>query len=389
MFSNSLGQLAVLASLMHDGSDLPLIVSLEIHAGEQQQAIMVEIMMETWRGLLLRSPSEHGGDMPTPDSLKRKILVKVKHGPTPKEDNSKLSIRKIKSSSSGASPSDSDELADDRLAGPQKKEKKSKVIEKLGALGIYTSSYSFKGLAKPEATVPNHVFSLSEKKLMEVHESAGPTLFSHNRNFLMRAFPSGTRISSSNLDPSIYWRKGVQMVALNWQKWDAGMMMNDGMFAGTQGWVLKPQGYRGDGQWKKAIGKESQAEAISHKTLDLSIELYAAQDLPLPLELSKPDHFHPYVKCELHVEQPEERSGAPIEKGGKSKGGQHKRKSKSGRGVGPSFGREKIEFLKIRQVVDTLSFLRLVVRLRFILGLLLVAMDSFVEIQDEAESPRN
>ena len=351
---------------MYDGSDLPLIVSLEIHAGEQQQAIMVEIMTETWRGLLLRSPSEHSGDLPTPDSLRRKILVKVKHGPTPKEDSNMLSIRKTKSNASGVSPSDSDDSADNRLAAPQKREKKSKVIEQLGALGVYTSSYSFKGLAKPEATIPHHVFSLSEKKLMEVHQSSGPTLFSHNRNFLMRAFPSGTRISSSNLDPSIYWRKGVQMVALNWQKWDAGMMMNDGMFAGTQGWVLKPQGYRGDDRRLKAIGEESQAEAVSHKTLNLSVELYAAQDLPLPLELSKPDHFRPYVKCELHVEQPEERSGAPIEKGGKSKSGQHKRKSKAGRGVEPSFGREKIEFLKIGQVVDSLSFIRLVASFYFI-----------------------
>ena len=349
---------ALMASLMSNGSDLPLIVSLEIHAGEQQQAIMVEIMTETWRGLLLHSQNEHG-DVPTLDSLRRKILVKVKHGPTRKEDKDKLSIQKTKSSTY-ASPSNSDESADNRSIETGKKEKKSKVIEKLGSLGIYTSSYSFKGLAKPEATYPNHVFSLSEKKLMEVHQSAGPTLFSHNRNFLMRAFPSGTRISSSNLDPSVYWRKGVQMVALNWQKWDAGMMMNEGMFAGTQGWILKPPGYRGDGRPKEAIGKESQADAISHKTLDLTVELYAAQDLPLPLELSKPDHFRPYVKCELHVEQPEERSGAPIEKSGKSKGGQYKRKSKTARGVEPSFGRERFEFLKIGQVVEALSFLRLV-----------------------------
>ena len=340
-----------------DGSELPLIVSLEIHAGEQQQEIMVEIMTQTWRGMLLQSPLSNDGEAPTPGSLRRKILVKVKHGAASKEATSKLSIHRTKSSSS---PSDSDESANNRSTGPQKKEKKSKVVEKLGALGIYTSSYSFKGLAKPEATIPNHVFSLSEKKLMEVHESGGPSLFSHNRNYLMRAFPSGTRISSSNLDPSVYWRKGVQMVALNWQKWDAGMMMNDGMFSGSQGWVLKPQGYRGDGRRPTTIGDESQAEAISHKTLDLSIEIYAAQDLPLPLEITKPDHFHPYVKCELHVEQPEERTGAPIEKGGKNKGGQYKRKSKIGRGVEPNFGREKVEFLRIAKVVEELSFLRLV-----------------------------
>ena len=35
------------------------------------------------------------------------------------------------------------------------------------------------------------------------------------------------------------------MVALNWQSWDKGMMLNEGMFAGEQGWVLKPDGFLG------------------------------------------------------------------------------------------------------------------------------------------------
>jgi hypothetical protein len=29
---------------------------------------------------------------------------------------------------------------------------------------------------------------------------------------------------------------------LNWQETDEGMMLNEGMFAGTGGYVLKPQG---------------------------------------------------------------------------------------------------------------------------------------------------
>lgn len=90
--------------------------------------------------------------------------------------------------------------------------------------------------------MPTHVFSLSEKNLMEVHAKHGPALFSHNRKFLMRAYPSGLRIGSSNLDPVRFWRKGVQIVALNWQNCDEGMMLNDAMFLGTGGYVLKPEG---------------------------------------------------------------------------------------------------------------------------------------------------
>lgn len=208
--------------------------------------------------------------------------------------------------------------------------------------------------------MPTHVFSLSEKTLMEVHQSHGPTLFSHNRNYLMRAYPSALRVSSSNLDPSVFWRKGVQMVALNWQKWDAGMMLNEGMFAGEGGWVLKPKGYRSINQQrgKAAISHESQGHAIAHKTLDLVIEVYAGQAIPLPIGDESVKGFHPYVKCELHVEKPEERTGAPIEKRGKSKDGEHKRRTKKKQGIEPDFGGEWLEWVGIPYVVEQLSFLR-------------------------------
>ncbi|KAI9852617.1 MAG: hypothetical protein M1838_000065 [Thelocarpon superellum] len=241
----------------------------------------------------------------------------------------------------------------------KKRKKPTKVIEALGRLAVYTRSYHFSSLDQPEATVPNHVFSLSEKSLMSLHETHGAALFHHNRHFLMRAYPKGLRVSSSNLDPSVFWRKGVQMVALNWQRWDEGMMLNEGMFAGTNGWVLKPRGYRGiDNQTSSdAMG---QAAAIDHKTLDLSIQVFAAQDLPLPLGNLSPSAFHPYVKAELHVEKATERSGAPIEGGGRSKEGEHKCHTRSLTGIDPDFDGEVLSFTGIPGVVDELSFLRYV-----------------------------
>ena len=195
---------------------------------------------------------------------------------------------------------------------------------------------------------------------MEVHESLGPSLLSHNRHFLMRAFPSGLRVRSDNLDPSVFWRKGVQMVALNWQKWDEGMMLNEGMFVGSGGWMLKPKPYlshAGDDS-SKAIGNTNQGEAITHKTLDLEIEILAAQDIPLPIGDTKVEGFHPYVKCELHVEKPSERTGKPIEGGGKSKEGEYKYQTRSAKGVDVDFGGEQVQFRRIPGVVEELSFLR-------------------------------
>lgn len=341
----------------HD-SDLPVIVSLEVHASAEQQEIMVEIIHETWVGMLVTLGREGCQILPSPEELRRKILVKVKYVAPKAEDDPKKALGPshppTRSSSSSSGLEDQGIL---KVDGEGKQ--KGSIIQSLSALGVFLRSYHFKDLSAPEAVVPTHIFSLSEKKLMEVHESHGPTLFSHNRNFMMRAFPSGMRVSSSNLDPSVFWRKGVQIVALNWQKLDEGMMLNHGMFDGSDGWVLKPPAYRSapHDQVTK-VSDESQANAVAHKTLSLSIEIFAGQDIPLPTGDSKASGFHPYVKCELHVEKPSERSGAPIEGGGKSKEGEYKQRSKASRGIQPDFGGERLEFLKIPAVVEDLSFLR-------------------------------
>jgi hypothetical protein len=225
-------------------SDLPLIVSLEVHCRPDQQEIMVKIIEDTWKGLLVPPPEEDAKSLPAPGDLRHKILVKVKYAPKSaahRVDTNSTASRLETQSTQG---SEEDRTPPGTVTDPKgkKKKKPSKVIEALSKLGIYTRGVSFKSLTQPEASMPTHVFSLSEKGVMEVHQKSARQLFDHNRHFLMRAYPSGMRIRSSNLDPAVFWRKGIQIVALNWQRWDQGMMLNEGMFAGTGGYVLKPEG---------------------------------------------------------------------------------------------------------------------------------------------------
>ncbi|MBE3047072.1 phosphatidylinositol-specific phospholipase C domain-containing protein [Candidatus Bathyarchaeota archaeon] len=203
-------------------SDLPLVVSLEVHAKEQDR--MVEIMEHAWKDMLVPPPESPAEALPSPGDLRNKILVKVKYAPP--------------GSPAKETPADDGEPpAPDHPAA-----KPSKISQALSKMGIYTRGVSFKSLSQPEATMPTHIFSLSEKKVEEVHEKEAGALFAHNLRYLMRTYPHGLRIGSSNLDPAPSWRKGIQVVALNWQNWDEGMMLNEGMFAGTNGWVLKPEG---------------------------------------------------------------------------------------------------------------------------------------------------
>ncbi|ESO98394.1 hypothetical protein LOTGIDRAFT_114718, partial [Lottia gigantea] len=64
----------------------------------------------------------------------------------------------------------------------------------------------------------------------------------HTERQLMRTYPAGMRIDSSNFNPVIFWAFGIQMVALNYQTEDTAMSLNTAMFEGNgkSGYVLKP-----------------------------------------------------------------------------------------------------------------------------------------------------
>jgi phosphatidylinositol phospholipase C delta len=330
-------------------SSLPIIVSLEVHADMEQQEKMVDIMMEEWAGYLIDQAHETCDPqerLPRLDELQNKILIKVKKAAPEKVDTS-----------STLSPSITRSDADSYQSGSEDEKaikKRAKICEKLSNLGIYTHSEHFKSFDTMSARSPPHVFSIGENQIMDLHSTKRSDMFNHNRDYFMRAYPAGFRIDSSNLDPSVFWRKGVQMVALNWQKLDEGMMLNEGMFAGEHGWVLKPPGYRSD-----------PAEPIHFKTLDLDITVYAGQHIPAPSG-GTANSFHPYIKCELHIEKPEDSSVSddkPKARESRAKEGDYKEKTDHLKGDHPDFGPEgvRLSFQNIPRVVEELSFVRYVV----------------------------
>lgn len=346
-------------------SNLPLIVSLEVHTCAEQQDIMVELMHEYWKGLLVQLPLDPAQtseqlNLPTLKELENKILVKVKRGHSktadaaPKPTTLQAPAPPLKHTISKESVASTATSSSSETVEGQKKPPapKPKIIDGLANLGVYFGGYHFKGLDAPEAQIPTHVFSLSEKALLEVHETNPTGLFAHNKHFFMRAYPKGLRLNSSNLNPSVFWRAGVQIVALNWQRWDGAMMQNEAMFAGTGGWVLKPPGYR------STSAEATQKTAIPHHDLNLSIEFLAGQDIPLPPEESDPKGFKPYVKVELHVEKHEERNAEPVPGGGRSQKGEYKKKTRTYRTTNPDFGGEVVRFEGVPGVTEELTFVR-------------------------------
>jgi hypothetical protein len=319
-------------------TSLPLIVSLEVHCRPAQQEMMVEIMHDYWKDFLVPPITETSdiAALPTLESLRNKILIKVKFTPPEKVAAGRQAPEAV-----GELPSSDDEV-------PPGAVKKSKIIEALSKMGIFTRGYHFKSFEQAEAKLPNHIFAISEAKLLALREKESEALLNHNRHHFMRVYPKATRVMSSNLDPAPFWRVGVQLVALNWQKVNAAVMLNEAQFEGTGGWVLKPIGLRPAGR----------NNVTTHRmTLDLCIRILAGQNLGASDDVPKV-----YVKAELHVESKAEIEQQQIPREGKNKGGEWKFQSTTHHSRDPDFAGQVIAFKGIRHVLPELSWLRYVTR---------------------------
>ena len=86
------------------------------------------------------------------------------------------------------------------------------------SLLVYTVGVKCRGINKKEHYAPEHMFSLSENTANKMFKRDGMIdLIKHNRTHLVRVYPKGTRVSSTNFVPQQYWSAGIQLVALNWQ----------------------------------------------------------------------------------------------------------------------------------------------------------------------------
>ncbi|KAK5655047.1 hypothetical protein OQA88_5946 [Cercophora sp. LCS_1] len=226
----------------------PILISLENHCNPAGQLRLVEIMHEVFGHRLLSAPINP--DSPshvTLSELGSKILVIVEHH-LPDEESS--------ASSSSSSSSSEDEESKDARTNYRKKRKETPskiIIPELAALGIYAQSVkpvNTSWFSSPDGleNAPHHpLINVSEVGIAGHMASNGPAIARHNAKHLMRVFPKGTRISSENLKPVAFWGLGAQICALNWQTFGAGMQLNDALFAGTAGYVLKPKELREGG----------------------------------------------------------------------------------------------------------------------------------------------
>lgn len=143
-----------------------------------------------------------------------------------------------------------------------------------------------------------HMFSLSENAANKMLKFGMMDLVKHTRTHMVRIYPKGTRVSSTNYEPHRFWCAGAQLVAMNWQTFDLGYMINHAMFQrnGRSGFVLKPLGLR--------IGSKDLLSKRTQHRFDVTI--ISAQQLPRPKnasghEIMDKSVIDPYVQVTIHV----------------------------------------------------------------------------------------
>ncbi|KIK99000.1 hypothetical protein PAXRUDRAFT_9154 [Paxillus rubicundulus Ve08.2h10] len=181
---------------------------------------------------------------------------------------------------------------------------KAKMSPALVALLVYTVGVRCRGINKKEHYAPEHVFSLSETTANKILKQGAMDLIKHNKNHIVRIYPKGLRVNSTNYLPHRYWAAGAHLVAINWQTFDLGYMINHAMFQrnGRAGYVLKPDALR-----KSDDPRKSDKEQLSQHTQHyLEVTIISAQQLPRPKdilghEITDKNVVDPYVEVSIHT----------------------------------------------------------------------------------------
>lgn len=237
----------------------PLVITLEDHLTADLQAKVAKMVTETFEGLLYYPDKEHHNEFPSPDSLKKRIILSTK----PPKEYLEAKISKDKENSTDSKEeeawgsevpdlktemeyddkdengeSDDEDDVDDDLKVHQNSAPEYKRL-------ITIRAGKPKGPLKEALKVdPDRVrrLSLSEQELAKAAISHGVDIVRFTQRNILRIYPKGTRFNSSNYNPLIGWMHGAQMVAFNMQGYGRSLWIMQGFFRanGGCGYVRKP-----------------------------------------------------------------------------------------------------------------------------------------------------
>ncbi|KAL6597538.1 hypothetical protein ACP70R_046978 [Stipagrostis hirtigluma subsp. patula] len=241
-------------------STYPLVITLEDHLTPDLQAKVAEMLTETFGDILFIPSSEPMKEFPSPEALMKRIIISTKPPQEHKEflkakdsQNAngnidslagEASMRRMDSNVDESDGKDElDEQDDEDSEEDEPKFHQDTACEYRKLITIHAGKP--KGHLRDALKVdPDKVrrLSLSETQLTKATASHGADLIRFTQKNILRVYPKGTRVNSSNYDPMNAWTHGAQMVAFNTQVHDKELRIMQGFFRanGGCGYVKKP-----------------------------------------------------------------------------------------------------------------------------------------------------
>ncbi|EKC98944.1 phosphatidylinositol-specific phospholipase C [Trichosporon asahii var. asahii CBS 8904] len=275
----------------------PIFLSLENHCGGPGQERLVAIMREVFGHRLLDDCDDHSETSPQLSRLEGKIAVIVEyHWP----DAESQAQDDEGSSSSSSSDSEDDAVAKKQYEARKEDAPASPIISELARLGVYAQSVKPTSAGWYDLALDgyphHHLINLSEVGLGTHLPANCDKVRAHNAQYLMRVYPKGTRVNSSNLNPVPFWHVGAQICALNWQRFGASLQLNEAMFTHSNGYILKPTYMRKGHVHAHSHGQHADRSNPKYPfpRRKLALRVVGATDVP-----ERKDGIKPYISCQL------------------------------------------------------------------------------------------
>nr|XP_017221975.1 PREDICTED: phosphoinositide phospholipase C 6-like isoform X2 [Daucus carota subsp. sativus] len=239
-------------------SPYPVIVTLEDHLTPSLREMVAEMAIQIF-GELLYYPEPGVFDaLPSPDALKHQIVLSTKPPkeyldsikPAKETDelgkdpslNIQISVQVEESDECTENHNQDDEDEADEDEDVNKTQMKPSRYKRLIAIHAEKPKYGLMKTILAENDKVKRV-SLSEQELAKGAELYGTDIVRFTQKNLVRVYPKGTRVTSSNFEPLTGWMVGAQMVAFNMQGYGTSLWLMHGMFRGNGGcgYVKKPE----------------------------------------------------------------------------------------------------------------------------------------------------
>ncbi|PIN03371.1 Phosphoinositide-specific phospholipase C [Handroanthus impetiginosus] len=241
-------------------SEYPVVITLEDHLTPELQAKVAEMITQTFGDILFSPGSECLKEFPSPESLKRRIIISTK---PPKEYLQAKDVKEKDSDAKKGKDSTEEEAwgseiksfkdankydsfvgEDDEDDAEDSKAQQNEAPEYKRLIAIHAGKGKG-GMQDWLRVDPDKVrrLSLSEQELETAIVNYGKDIIRFTQRNLLRVYPKGIRFDSSNYNPLIGWSHGAQMVAFNMQGYGRSLWVMHGMFRanGGCGYVKKPE----------------------------------------------------------------------------------------------------------------------------------------------------